>query len=1033
MSAPRICIVAPEFIGPFPNGGVGTACYWEAVILGRAGYDVTVLYTGTTERETPEYWEEYFATNAPFRYEDLSRRTSPEDVTRLSPYEQSCGQERTAEFVLTWLQRRHFDLVLFQEFLGHGSRALQARRSGTALDGTRAATTMHSCRQWIYEGMKRLPGGPWDVAVDFLEKESARIADRVIAPSRHMAAWAASRWRLASPAAVIPYCYDPALAKSPQIVSHVGPFRHLVFFGRLETRKGLHLFCRALVEDAELRDHVERVTFLGKPSNVEGRPSEEFIASHMDKIPEVQWEVIGDAGSFEAQAWLKRQKNILVVAPSLVDNLPYAVIELHTHRIPFVSTNIGGIPEIVGDANQRQLAQPTEASLATVIRQICRDGRLDVDYRSGFEVSAANAAHVDFVRSMLAEPAPCAAATPPAQFQVVVTNAADEAALAELRARVIGVNPITAAARWVRFENWMEAPGAVPALFIDTRVSPEADCTERLLTALAQPSVDVATSYFSRQDDLATVRVVAPFGGSLEMGWRRNRFGGPCFAAHPTAFAAVRDAAINGTFRLWPAYAAVACRGLSISVVTKPLYTVAFDAVQQGGHAELEAVVHQYHSQMPGDFDLGWTLKSAMGGGAESAVCETIGRALYERLISTPDELLTAYAGLNPEPETDPYVRDFAQVRARVSEALARWRSTEPRVFVYGAGQHTRMLLALCPKLGPYVEGFIDRQAAGGRVLGKPCVTPEQFRSEMADAVVYSSREFEHEMYERLKEVPVEHLLLYRESPPAPEATTTARVRNRFGSTVADPDSLKAMFQPPSWAIGHVSGADATFLHEMIGALQPENIVELGVASGVSSAVILHALDRLPDADCRVLYSCDVRPTCYFDEAYATGQACREMYPSPRAGWYTSFESDARELARVLPIEGADLTFIDANHAHPYPLLDLLQVTTFAKPGSWVILHDVDLPIQHPQFQTYGPRWLFHKWPFNKIKAFDRWASIGAVQLPEDPSQLVPMVLALLDKPWEQPVTAASAALPPAFAAVQAALEARLPRRALVA
>ena len=207
------------------------------------------------------------------------------DFARLAPYEQSCAQERTAEQVLAWLQRRQFDLVLFQEFLGHGGRALQARRSGVALSGTRAATTMHSCRQWIYEGMKRLPTGLWDIAVDYLEKESARLADRVIAPSRHMAEWAASRWRIPASAAVIPYCYDPTLAKSPEAVTHAGPFRHLVFFGRLETRKGVHLFCRALVEDPELRQHVDRVTFLGKPSNVEGRPSEEFIADHMAKIP----------------------------------------------------------------------------------------------------------------------------------------------------------------------------------------------------------------------------------------------------------------------------------------------------------------------------------------------------------------------------------------------------------------------------------------------------------------------------------------------------------------------------------------------------------------------------------------------------------------------------------------------------------------------------------------------------------------------------------------------------------------------------
>jgi predicted O-methyltransferase YrrM len=626
-----------------------------------------------------------------------------------------------------------------------------------------------------------------------------------------------------------------------------------------------------------------------------------------------------------------------------------------------------------------------------------------------------------------------------------------------VRARVTGADPATRAAQWIRFEDWKTDPGTAPALFIDTRVNPEVGCVDRLLTALDQPGVDVVTSYFARQDNQATMRVVAPYGGSLEIGWKQNKFGGPCFAARPNTFAALRDAAVNGAFAFWPAYAAVACRGMSLSVIPAPLYTVTPDALGVSGHAELEAVVHEYHSHRPSDFDLGWTLKSALSttpvtrpssaardattgesagqeanGQQEGFGYETVGRALYEHLISTPDELLAAYAGLNPETEMDPYVRDFAQVRARVAEALVRWRSSEPRVFVYGAGQHTRMLLALCPKLGPYVEGFIDRQAAGP-FLGKPCVTPNQFRSDMADAIIYSSREFEHEMYARLSDARVEHLLLYRESPPAPEETTTARVRSRFGSSAADPDGLRAMYQPPSWATGHVSGADATFLHEMICALQPETIVELGVASGVSSAVILHALDQLPAAERRALYSVDVRPTCYFDEAYQTGQACREMYPAARAHWHTAFEADARDTAKVLPAGSVDLTFIDANHSHPYPLLDLLQATAFAKPGSWVIFHDVDLPIQHPQFQTYGPRWLFHKWPFNKIKAFDRWASIGAVQLPEDPSDLVPMALALLQKPWEQAICLEAAALPPAFAAVQAALEARVQRPALVA
>ena len=114
---------------------------------------------------------------------------------------------------------------------------------------------------------------------------------------------------------------------------------------------------------------------------------------------------------------------------------------------------------------------------------------------------------------------------------------------------------------------------------------------------------------------------------------------------------------------------------------------------------------------------------------------------------------------------------------------------------------------------------------------------------------------------------------------------------------------------------------------------------------------------RPPNAGCSTPWTSDRRATS--TRPTQTGQACREMYPAPRAQWHTAFETTRRRFATVLPAGSVDLTFIDANHSHPFPLLDLLQATAFAKPGSWVILHDVDLPIQHPQFQIYGPRWLF--------------------------------------------------------------------------
>jgi glycosyltransferase involved in cell wall biosynthesis/predicted O-methyltransferase YrrM len=1031
MSTARICIVAPEFIGPFPNGGVGTACYWEALALGNAGYDVTVLYTGPTERETPDYWEDHFARTAPFAYVDIARHSFATIGTTLASHEFPCAEARTAEVVLAWLRQRHFDLVLFQEFLGHGARALQARQSGHALAGVRAATTMHSCRQWIYEGMHRLPSRHGDLAVDFLEKTSAQLADCAVAPSEHMARWATSRWHIAPEPTVIPYCYDDTLARPAEIVTHRGPFRHLVFFGRLETRKGLHLFCRALANTPDLRDHVDRVTFLGKCSSVEGRSSQEFIAAQLGRIKGLQWTIESGLGSLEAQAWLASQQNALVVAPSIVDNLPYAVIELHTRRIPFVSSKIGGIPEIVGPANAHALADATEASLAETLLRVCRTGSLTIDYASGYNVAQANRAHLDFVARLLAAPA---AEHPPSArrpFDVVVTNVADPADLARARSQAIATDERLIGARWLTFDGWRAKKQPVPTLFIDDRVALGRAAVAHLLETLDRDGVDMATSYFVRQGG-DHPRVITPLGPSLEGGWRQNVFGGPCMAVAAPWLSLMESCTVGGAFSFWCGYAAAACAGASLAIVPEALYTTPSDALGSREHAEVETVLTHYHTQAPGSLDLGWVLKTALPtmiaaaeSGAETIVGEP-GRAMYERLISTPDELLMPYAHLESSPSDAFYREGFARVRQTLAGALTRWGKTEPRVYIYGAGEHTRLMLMLCPELGRHLAGFIDRRPMS-TFLGKPCLMPDDFRSDMADVIVYSSREYEHEMYERMKELTVEHVLIYRDGPAPTELSTTSRLCGRFGHIPANLHGLSQVYQPPTWVRGAVALDDAAFLVELIAAVQPKMVAEIGVASGGSSAAILFGLDQLPDVDGgRILISCDVNPRCYFDKDYETGQACREMYPSPRALWQREFTTDARKLRDLLPAQSADLVFIDANHAHPMPLLDLLHVTDIVKPGSWVVLHDIDLPFLHPQYQLFGPRFVFEAWPFNKVKGIGRWASIGAIQIPADPASLVDMALSVVRRPWEYASPTMHLGLPATFAKVEESVMALL-------
>ena len=85
---------------------------------------------------------------------------------------------------------------------------------------------------------------------------------------------------------------------------------------------------------------------------------------------------------------------------------------------------------------------------------------------------------------------------------------------------------------------------------------------------------------------------------------------------------------------------------------------------------------------------------------------------------------------------------------------------------------------------------------------------------------------------------------------------------------------IKLFYRPPNWATGYISDDDAVFLHRLVGEICPETVIEIGVASGCSSAVILNAMDGV---GLGMLYSFDIDTHCYFDRSRPIGAAVAEM------------------------------------------------------------------------------------------------------------------------------------------------------------
>jgi glycosyltransferase involved in cell wall biosynthesis len=326
MDRMRVCFVTADITGPIRNGGIGSAYYSLARLLADAGHDVTVLYTlGThSEQKRIGHWiRQYRAWNINF-----VPMPAP-----AGPDLKGSVHVRTAWAVYQWLAERAFDIVHFHEWRGIGFYALHARRQGLCLQNTITVVGSHSPSLWHKEGMNELPTGVDDVELDFLERESVAMADVLWSPSRHMVRWMEGHgWHLPRRRFLHQYVMRERAAAAPRARREI---RELCFFGRLETRKGLDLFCAAVQRLVTSGVVPARVTFLGKVATVDGVDSAEYIARQAAAWP-MPWQIISTLDRGGAMEYL-RGDGRLAVLPSRLDTLPYDGREFIRARHPIVA------------------------------------------------------------------------------------------------------------------------------------------------------------------------------------------------------------------------------------------------------------------------------------------------------------------------------------------------------------------------------------------------------------------------------------------------------------------------------------------------------------------------------------------------------------------------------------------------------------------------------------------------------------------------------------------------------------------------
>ena len=162
-------------------------------------------------------------------------------------------------------------------------------------------------------------------------------------------------------------------------------------------------------------------------------------------------------------------------------------------------------------------------------------------------------------------------------------------------------------------------------------------------------------------------------------------------------------------------------------------------------------------------------------------------------------------------------------------------------------------------------------------------------------------------------------------------------------------NETRFVYRRPKWGRGMITEEDARFLHDLLLEVRPSVAIELGVASGCSSVVILEAMrqcreprtanpeprtanlgSRIPNPESRTsnpvwLHAFDISARCYFDPSHPTGDAVAELTPW-NVQHYRFTAGDVLCARERLTGLNAPLAFIDANHLHPWATADLDRV-----------------------------------------------------------------------------------------------------------
>ena len=136
-----------------------------------------------------------------------------------------------------------------------------------------------------------------------------------------------------------------------------------------------------------------------------------------------------------------------------------------------------------------------------------------------------------------------------------------------------------------------------------------------------------------------------------------------------------------------------------------------------------------------------------------------------------------------------------------------------------------------------------------------------------------------------------------------------------------------------------MSEFESAFLCGLLKKFKPKKILEVGVAAGGTTAIILNALEK--NAQPYVMKSIDISRTVWNDSSKPVGYLATSMKKILQVGTHDFYIETT--LPFVLDEIGGDIDFVilDTAHVLPGENLDFLVALPYLKENAVICMHDV--------------------------------------------------------------------------------------------